>query len=130
MPGDKPGHDNGVRALAFDIRYHGSAEQGVAFREIAEVIGKHLNLPVVSKSRDEAAGHFGWFAGFSAMDAPASSAWTQQQLGWQPTRPGLIADLDHVRYFRRLRPYAATMTRGHKPAQMAVGSSRYCNNLS
>jgi nucleoside-diphosphate-sugar epimerase len=84
---------------AAGARYHGSAEQGVAFREIAEVIGKRLNLPVVSKSSGEAAEHFGWFAGFASMDAPASSAWTQQQMGWQPTRSGLIADLDHVRYF-------------------------------
>ena len=82
-----------------DIRYHASAEQGVAFREIAEVIGRHLNLPVVSKSPAEAADHFGWFAGFASMDAPASSDWTQQQLGWRPTQSGLISDLDHVRYF-------------------------------
>jgi nucleoside-diphosphate-sugar epimerase len=80
-------------------RYHGSAEQGVAFREIAEVIGRRLNLPVVSKSSAEATEHFGWFAGFASMDAPTSSVWTQQQLGWQPMRPGLIADLDDVRYF-------------------------------
>jgi nucleoside-diphosphate-sugar epimerase len=82
-----------------EARYHGSAEEGVAFRDIAGVIGRHLNLPVVAKSRDEAADHFGWFANFAAMDTPASSAWTQQQLGWQPTRPGLISDLDHIRYF-------------------------------
>ena len=82
-----------------DIRYHGSAEQGVAFREIAEIIGQHLKLPVVAKSPAEAADHFGWFAGFAAMDAPASSAWTQQRLGWRPTQSGLIPDLDHVRYF-------------------------------
>ena len=79
--------------------YHAVAEQGVPFREIAGVIGRRLNVPVVSKTPEEAAEHFGWFAHFAAMDNPASSAQTQQQMGWRPTRPGLISDLDHPRYF-------------------------------
>jgi nucleoside-diphosphate-sugar epimerase len=79
--------------------YHAVAEQGVPFREIAGVIGRRLNLPVVSKTPEEAAEHFGWFAHFAAMDNPASSAQTQEQMGWRPTRPGLISDLDHPRYF-------------------------------
>jgi nucleoside-diphosphate-sugar epimerase len=79
--------------------YHAVAEQGVPFREIAGVIGRRLNIPVVSKSLEEAAEYFGWFAHFAAMDNPASSAQTQQQMGWRPTRPGLISDLDHPRYF-------------------------------
>jgi nucleoside-diphosphate-sugar epimerase len=79
--------------------YHGVAEQGVPLRDIAQVIGDRLNLPVVAKSREEAAGHFGWMAGFVGMDCPASSAWTQAQLGWRPTQPGLLADLDHAGYF-------------------------------
>lgn len=76
-------------------RYHGVAEEGVPMREIAEVIGRHLNLPVVSKSSEEAMAHFGWMAFFAGMDAPASSALTQERLGWHPTQVGLIADLDH-----------------------------------
>jgi nucleoside-diphosphate-sugar epimerase len=79
--------------------YHAVAEQGVPFREIAGVIGRRLNIPIVSKTPEEAAQHFGWFAHFAAMDNPASSAQTQEQMGWRPTRPGLISDLDHPRYF-------------------------------
>jgi nucleoside-diphosphate-sugar epimerase len=80
-------------------RYHGIAEEGVPFRDIAEVIGRRLNLPVVSKAAKDAAQHFGWFAHFAALDNPASSARTRELLGWQPTQPGLIADLDRPRYF-------------------------------
>jgi nucleoside-diphosphate-sugar epimerase len=79
--------------------FHGIAEEGVMTREIAEVIGRRLNVPVVSKSPDEAAAHFGWLARFFASDMPASSAQTQEQLGWRPRQPGLIADLDDGRYF-------------------------------
>jgi nucleoside-diphosphate-sugar epimerase len=80
-------------------RYHGVAEEGVAFRDIAGVIGRRLNVPVVSKTAEEAAGHFGWFAHFAALDNPASSQRTRQLLGWQPGQPALIADLDRARYF-------------------------------
>jgi nucleoside-diphosphate-sugar epimerase len=80
-------------------RYHGVAEEGVPFRDIAGVIGRRLNLPVVSKTPEEAAEHFGWFARFAAIDCPASSQRTQELLGWRPTQPGLIADLDRPRYF-------------------------------
>jgi len=79
--------------------YHGVADEGVPTREIAEVIGRHLNVPVVSKSRDEAADHFGWIAHFFGVDAPASSAQTQERLGWRPVQPGLIADLNAEHYF-------------------------------
>jgi len=79
--------------------YHGVADEGVPTREIAEVIGRHLNVPVVSKSREEAADHFGWIAHFFGIDAPASSALTQERLGWQPLQPGLIADLNAEHYF-------------------------------
>ena len=85
---------------AAEARFHGVAEEGIAFREIAEVIGKHLNVPVVSKSPEEAAQHFGWFAHFAAMNVPASSQRTRELLGWQPTQPGLIADLDRPCYFK------------------------------
>jgi nucleoside-diphosphate-sugar epimerase len=80
-------------------RYHGVADEGVPTREIAEVIGRQLNLPVVSKSREGAADHFGWIALFFGVDAPASSAQTQEQLGWGPLRPGLITDLHAEHYF-------------------------------
>jgi nucleoside-diphosphate-sugar epimerase len=80
-------------------RYHGVADEGVPTREIAEVIGRQLNVPVVSKSREEAEDHFGWIALFFAMDSPASSALTQERLGWHPTGPGLIADLNAKHYF-------------------------------
>jgi len=79
--------------------YHGVADEGVPTREIAEVIGRHLNVPVVSKSSEEAADHFGWIAHFFGIDAPASSAQTQERLGWRPVQPGLIADLNADRYF-------------------------------
>jgi nucleoside-diphosphate-sugar epimerase len=79
--------------------YHGVADEGIPTREIAEVIGRQLNVPVVSKSREEAADHFGWIAHFFGVDAPASSALTQEQLGWRPVQPGLIADLNAEHYF-------------------------------
>ena len=84
---------------AAGARYHAVAEEGVAFRDIAGVIGKRLRLPVVSKTPDEAAAHFGWFAGFAGVDCPASSAWTQSTLGWAPTGPELLPDLDRPIYF-------------------------------
>jgi nucleoside-diphosphate-sugar epimerase len=80
-------------------RYHGVADEGIPARDIAEVIGRQLNVPVVSKSREEAADHFGWIAPFFGMDGPASSAHTQQRLGWRPVQPGLIADLNAEHYF-------------------------------
>lgn len=90
--------------LAFEraeggVRYHGVAEEGIAFREIAQVIGRQLDVPAVSKTRDEAAAHFGWFTHFATMDVPASSHDTRERLGWKPTQPGLIADLDGPGYF-------------------------------
>ena len=78
---------------------HAIAEEGVYFKQIAEVIGRRLNIPVVSKSREEAAEHFGWFAMFAGIDAPTSSERTRSLLGWTPTQPGLIADIDHPAYF-------------------------------
>jgi nucleoside-diphosphate-sugar epimerase len=80
-------------------RYHGVADEGVVFRDIARVIGRHLNVPVVSKSPQEAADHFGWMAHFAGVDCPASSAETQEQLGWRPTHPSLIADIGRRSYF-------------------------------
>jgi nucleoside-diphosphate-sugar epimerase len=81
-------------------RYHAVDEQGVPVREIAEAIGRGLKVPVVSMSPKEAADHFGWLGLFVGLDCPASSVQTQERLGWRPTsQPGLISDLDHMRYF-------------------------------
>jgi nucleoside-diphosphate-sugar epimerase len=80
-------------------RYHAVGEEGVPVREIAEAIGRGLKVPVVSKSPEEAGEHFGWLGMFASFDMRASSALTQKRLGWRPTGPGLISDLDHMRYF-------------------------------
>ena len=80
--------------------YHGVAEEGVVFRQIAEVIGRRLNVPVVSKTAEEAAAHFTWFVHFAAIDVLASSKQTQEKLGWRPIQPGLIADIDRETYFK------------------------------
>ena len=79
--------------------YHAVAEERIAFRQIADVIGRRAGVPVVSLTTEQAAAHFGWFAHFAALDVPASSARTRELLGWRPTRPGLLEDLDHPRYF-------------------------------
>ncbi len=79
--------------------YHAVAEEGVSFKEIAGVIGRWLGVPVVSKSSEEAAGHFGWFARFAGMNVPASATRTRQRLNWQPTQPDLLTDLDQKAYF-------------------------------
>lgn len=81
-------------------RYHGVADEGVPFREIASVIGRRLNVPVVSKTPEAAADHFGWMARFARNNVPASSALTQKWLGWRPSQPGLLADLDQPHYFK------------------------------
>jgi len=80
-------------------RYHAVAEEGVPFRDIAEVIGRGLKVPVVSLSPEEVGAHFGFYAAFPGLDLPASSTLTQERLGWRPTGPGLIADLAQMRYF-------------------------------
>jgi len=77
-------------------RYNAVAEEGIPMREIAEVIGRRLKVPVVSISQEEAQAHFGWLAMFAGFDMPASSAQTRQRLGWRPTGPGLIADLEQM----------------------------------
>lgn len=79
--------------------YHAVAEEGLELKTIAEVIGRRLHVPVVAKTGDEVAGHFGWFAPFAGMEALASSAQTRERLGWTPDAPGLIADLEHAGYF-------------------------------
>ena len=84
---------------AAGARYHAIAEEGVPFKEIAEVIGRRLNVPVESKTGEGVAQHFGWFAHFAAIDNLASSKQTRERLGWSPTGPGLVEDIDQASYF-------------------------------
>lgn len=88
-----------LEAAPTGTRLHGVGEEGVPFRDIAEVIGRHLSLPVVSIARDKAGAHFGWLGGLVSLDIPASSTVTQKLLEWRPQHPGLIADLDEGHYF-------------------------------
>jgi len=82
------------------FRFHGVADEGVPFRDIAAVIARRLNVPIVSKTPEEAAEHFAWMALFTGVDAPTSSAKTRERLGWRPTQPGIISDLESSsRYF-------------------------------
>jgi nucleoside-diphosphate-sugar epimerase len=74
-------------------KYHAVAEEGVRFRDIAEVLGHRLKLPVKSISPKEAEAHFGWLTPFVGRDAPASSALTRKRLNWQPNERGMLADL-------------------------------------
>jgi nucleoside-diphosphate-sugar epimerase len=83
---------------------HAVADQGVPIRDIAEVIGRHLDLPVAAISPADAAQHFTWLAAILGADSPASSAQTRELLGWQPTHPGLLDDLDQGHYFRNPSP--------------------------
>ena len=79
-------------------KYHAVAEEGVSLRNIAEAIGRGLKIPVVSLSLDEAAAHFGWLTMFAGSDLAASSEKTRKKLGWNPTGPGLISDLDQAKF--------------------------------
>jgi nucleoside-diphosphate-sugar epimerase len=88
--------ENGATAES----YHGVAEEGVPFQEIASVIGRRLNVPIVSKTPDEAVEHFGWLGHFVAIDNPTSSQRTRELLAWEPTQPGLISDIDRPGYFK------------------------------
>jgi|HubBroStandDraft_5_1064220.scaffolds.fasta_scaffold15291_2 nucleoside-diphosphate-sugar epimerase len=78
---------------------HAVADEGVPIRSVAEVIGRHLNIPLASVAPEDAAGHFSWLSRFIAIDSPASSTLTRELLGWQPTQPGLLDDLDKGHYF-------------------------------
>jgi nucleoside-diphosphate-sugar epimerase len=84
-------------------RLHGVAEEGVPVREIAGVIGRRLDVPVVSVPVEEAGEHFGFLGNFFSLDSPASSTLTQQRLGWHPVQPTLLADLDQEYYFKNER---------------------------
>ena len=79
-------------------RYHAVGEEGVSAKEIAEAIGRGLKVPAVSIEPEQARQHFGFLGGFAGLDMPASSALTQERLGWHPTGPGLLADLQAMRF--------------------------------
>jgi nucleoside-diphosphate-sugar epimerase len=78
--------------------YHAVQEVGASLRDIAETIGKGLKVPVVSIPAEKAGEHFGMFGHFATLDMPASSEWTRKTLEWQPTGPGLIEDLENMKY--------------------------------
>ncbi|WP_308861932.1 nucleoside-diphosphate sugar epimerase [Paenibacillus radicis (ex Xue et al. 2023)] len=80
-------------------KLHAIGEEGVPIRDIADVMGRRLGVPVKSKSSEEAANHFGWLTHFVSVDLPASSALTRERFGWQPVQPALIPDLDREQYF-------------------------------
>jgi nucleoside-diphosphate-sugar epimerase len=77
-------------------KWHAVGEQGVSAKEIAQALGRRLNLPVVSISPEEAPAHFGSISHFVTLDSPTSNAKTRERLGWEPTGPGLIDDLNHL----------------------------------
>jgi len=89
-----------IEAAPAGSTLHAVADEGVPIRDIAAVIGRHLQLPVESLAPEDAAAHFTWMAGFIGLDSPASSALTRELMGWQPVQPGLIDDLDQGHYFR------------------------------
>jgi nucleoside-diphosphate-sugar epimerase len=82
-------------------RLHAVGDEGVPFRQIAEAIGRHLNLPTGSIRPEDAEAHFGFLSLFVSLDNPTSSARTRELLGWTPTHPGLIDDLDEGHYFHK-----------------------------
>jgi nucleoside-diphosphate-sugar epimerase len=86
-----------IEKAELNAKYHAVAEEGVSMRDIAEAIGRRLRLPVKSIAPEEAQEFFGWLGMFAASDMPASSAQTRTRLGWEPTGPGLIADLEQLR---------------------------------
>lgn len=89
-----------LEQAATGARYHAAVEEAVTVKTIAEAIGKQLGIPVTSVAPEAAAEHFGWFAHMAAIDCPASSAWTQQQLNWHPTHDALLTDIENGIYTR------------------------------
>jgi nucleoside-diphosphate-sugar epimerase len=87
--------------------YHAIGDEGVPTRDIAAAIGRRVGVPVISKPAEEAEDHFGWIGMFFGMEMAASSAWTQAALGWRPTPPGLLADIEGPNYEGSTSKYAA-----------------------
>jgi nucleoside-diphosphate-sugar epimerase len=95
-----------LEKAAVGARYHVVDDEGVPMREIAAVIGRRLGVPIVSKTPEEAAEHFGFLGMFVGADIRATSEWTRKELGWEPKQPGLLADLDQPAYFAGASKYA------------------------
>jgi nucleoside-diphosphate-sugar epimerase len=87
-----------IENAAPGARYHAAAEEGIAVKAIAEAIAEQLGIPVKSITPEAAAEHFGWFAQMTAIDCPASSAWTQEQVNWRPAHPTLLSDIKNGVY--------------------------------
>jgi nucleoside-diphosphate-sugar epimerase len=87
-----------LEKTSLGARYHASAEEAITVKEIAEAIGRQLKIPVVSVTPEAAAEHFGWFSYMAAIDCPASSVWTQENLSWHPTHATLLADIENGVY--------------------------------
>jgi nucleoside-diphosphate-sugar epimerase len=96
-----------LEAAPSGTRLHAVADEGVRFRDIAEIIGRKVGVPAISIPTEDAGEHFGFLGAFVALDNPTSSTATRQLLGWTPTHPGLIEDLDHGHYFERAHPASA-----------------------
>ncbi|MFX0580457.1 SDR family oxidoreductase [Nocardia nepalensis] len=88
-----------LEAAPAGTRLHAVDDEGIPFREIAEAIGRHLDLPVVGIAPDQASTHFGYLGPFVSLDNPTSSTRTRELLAWKPTQPGLLEDLDQGHYF-------------------------------
>ncbi len=89
----------GVESAPAGSVLHAVAEEGVPLRDVADAIGRGIGVPASSITAEQAGAHFGFLAGFLAMDIPVSSALTRELLGWQPSGPGLLADLEQGHYF-------------------------------
>ncbi|MBB4932266.1 nucleoside-diphosphate-sugar epimerase [Lipingzhangella halophila] len=88
-----------VESAPAGTRLHAVADEGVAFRDIAEAIGRELGVPATSVAPEKAGDHFDFLGGFVGLDNATSSAITRELLGWRPTHPGLLADLENGHYF-------------------------------
>ena len=95
-----PGCTGSLEKGTAGARYHAVAEEGVRLKDIAVAIGGGLNVPVTSISQEQAQEHFGFFGFFAGRDSPVSSARTREQLGWNPTGPSLLTDLENMQYFQ------------------------------
>jgi nucleoside-diphosphate-sugar epimerase len=91
----------GIETAPSGARLHAAAEEAISSRRIAEAIGMKLGVPVQSIPPARVMEHFGWIGAFFSMDKPASSAKTQELVGWAPTQIGLIQDLEQGTYFDR-----------------------------
>jgi len=114
----------GVEGAPAGSVLHAVGEQGVAIRDVAEAIGRGLDLPVTSITAEQAQAHFGFLAGFLALDMPASNAFTRELLSWEPSGPGLVADLEQGHYFAARQPERPHGTTARRPRVRAPWLTR------